>query len=341
MNETPHDPRPPTCRAAEFVQGSAMAGFAVFLAACGTSRHVGRAVDAPRQRRRPPLRARPRRPRRARPPRRRRSRRWPTELNWANWTYYMDVDPKRRDEVPDARGLQGEVRDDGQLPGGDRRQRRLRRHDQAAARGRPGHRLGPDRPDRLDGRPADPARLGRADGPRQHAERRRQPAGRLQERHLGPDQRPPRAVAVGHDRARLRPGEDRRPDQPRRPVRPQVQGQGRLPDRDARHDRPDDAQARARPVEGDQRPTATRRSPRSRRPATPASSARSRATSTPRTSSRGDVVLSMAWSGDMVQALDGQADPARSRSPTRAAMLWTDNMHDPEGRQERVHGRRS
>ena len=168
-------------------------------------------------------------------------------------------------QVPDARAVQGEVRDDGQLQGGDRRQRHLHRDDQAAARGRPGHGLGPHHGHRLDGRPADPARLGRDDGPRQHAERHGQPAGRLPRRHVGSDQRPPRPVAVGDDRARLRPGQDRRPHQPRRVLRPQVQGQHRVPDRDARHDRPDDAQARARPGERRRRPTATPRSPRSRR----------------------------------------------------------------------------
>ena len=93
--------------------------------------------------------------------------------------------------------------------------------------------------------------MGRDDGPRQHAERHGQPAGRLPRRHLGSDQRPPRPVAVGDDRPRLRPGQDRRPDQPGRLLRPQVQGQHRLPDRDAGHDRADDAQARARPGESD------------------------------------------------------------------------------------------
>ena len=57
-----------------------------------------------------------------------------------------------------------------------------------------------------------------------------------------------------------------------------------------------------RSVEGDQGRLRRGRSPRSRRPTMPASSGRSRATSTPRTSSPGNVVLSMAWSGDIVQA---------------------------------------
>ena len=53
----------------------------------------------------------------------------------------------------------------------DRRQRDLlRRPASRPARGRPGDRLGPHRPDRLDGRPARPPRLAREDRPRQHAE---------------------------------------------------------------------------------------------------------------------------------------------------------------------------
>ena len=173
--------------------------------------------------------------------------------------------------------------------------------------------------DRLDGLPADPARLGRAARPRQHAERHRQPPGRLQERDLGPDQRPSRAVAVRDDRPRLRQGEDRRPRPASTPFGHQVQGQGRLPDRDARRDRADDAQARPRPVQGDQGRLRCRRRRDPEGASTPGSSARSRATPTPRTCKSGDVVLSMAWSGDMVQALLDEADLDFQRSPTRAA----------------------
>jgi spermidine/putrescine transport system substrate-binding protein len=73
----------------QFVQGSAMAGFAVFLAACGrsgastaptsavsTAPSIGPSV-APSASVEPTPK-----PSMA------------TELNWANWTYYMDLDPK-------------------------------------------------------------------------------------------------------------------------------------------------------------------------------------------------------------------------------------------------------
>ena len=40
---------------------------------------------------------------------------------------------------------------------------------------------------------------------------------------------------------------------------------------------------------------------------------------------RGDAVLSMAWSGDMVQALSATRRRCGSRSPTEGGMLWTDN----------------
>ena len=45
----------------------------------------------------------------------------------------------------------------------------------------------------------------------------------------------------------------------------------------------------------------------------------------------GNVVLSMAWSGDMVQALAGQADPRASRSPTRAACCGPTTAMIPKG----------
>ena len=45
----------------------------------------------------------------------------------------------------------------------------------------------------------------------------------------------------------------------------------------------------------------------------------------------GDVVLSMAWSGDMVQALVDKPTDSSSRSPTEGGMLWTDNCMIPKG----------
>ena len=51
----------------------------------------------------------------------------------------------------------------------------------------------------------------------------------------------------------------------------------------------------------------------------------------------GDVVLSMAWSGDMVQALADKPTPrVHDRRPGRDAV--DRQLHDPEGGQERLHG---
>ena len=90
--------------------GGAMAGMAAFLAACGTRR-------APR-RRRPPQRRRQRAASGAqRPAEHRRVRELAggrggepvatasPELNWANWTYYMDVDPNDQTKHPTLEGF--------------------------------------------------------------------------------------------------------------------------------------------------------------------------------------------------------------------------------------------
>src|SRR6188508_2950887 len=72
----------------EFVQGSALAGFAVFLAACGragTSAAPSSAASAAA-----PSVAASAAPSASVAPTPVPS--MATELNWANWTYYMDVD---------------------------------------------------------------------------------------------------------------------------------------------------------------------------------------------------------------------------------------------------------
>ena len=91
-------------------------------------------------------------------------------LKFANWPAYIDLAGTRarrryRRLSPTLDGLPDPVRDRGQLPGEDRRQRGLLRDDRAGARRGPRHGLGPDRPDRLDGRPSSSPRLGREDRP--------------------------------------------------------------------------------------------------------------------------------------------------------------------------------
>ena len=93
MNETPPTPDRHLSRR-RFVQGSAMAGFAVFLAACGragTSAAPSTALEST------PPSAAPSAAESVAPsasvaPTPKPS--MATTLNWANWTYYMDVDPK-------------------------------------------------------------------------------------------------------------------------------------------------------------------------------------------------------------------------------------------------------
>jgi spermidine/putrescine transport system substrate-binding protein len=74
----------------QFVQGSAMAGFAVFLAACGRSGASTAPSTAPSEA--APSVGASVAPSASVEPTAKPS--MSAELNWANWTYYMDVDPK-------------------------------------------------------------------------------------------------------------------------------------------------------------------------------------------------------------------------------------------------------
>ena len=312
-----------------FLQGRPWPGFAAFLAACGTSGTgsagaVG-AAPAPASTERgaapPAPAAAPQSP--------------SAELNFANWPLYIDTDDDDDDQAQDARGLHGQVRDDGQLPRGDQRQRRVLRRRSSPRSRRPGHRLGHRRPDRLDGRPAHPPRLGRDVRPRQHAEQRRQPAGRLQGRRLGPERRPPRPVAVGHDRPRLRPARSTGDaDQPRRrsgrTIRAEGQGHFLTEMRDTFG--LDAAQARAsdpaRPTEADLDDGDRRRLPEGR--STTGIVRAFTGNEYAEDLVAGNVVLAMAWSGDMHRQA-GREGRRSSALPDEGGMLWTDNMLIPKG----------
>ena len=66
-------------------------------------------------------------------------------------------------------------------------------------------------------------------------------------------------------------------------------------------------------------------------------SGRSRATSTPRTSSA--ATSCCRWPGPATWSRRWPTSrPCASTIADQGGMLWTDNMHDPEGRQEQVHG---
>jgi spermidine/putrescine transport system substrate-binding protein len=92
MNETPPTDRHGLTRR-QFVQGSAMAGFAVFLAACGragsTAAPSVAATAAPSASAAASVSAAPSASPTPAPT-------MSAELNWANWTYYMDYDTKTK-----------------------------------------------------------------------------------------------------------------------------------------------------------------------------------------------------------------------------------------------------
>ena len=89
MNEK-QIPHLPDLSRRQFVQGSAMAGFAVFLAACGKS-GTSAAPSAAATAAAPPSAAASVAPSASAEPTPKPST--SAELNWANWTFYMDVDP--------------------------------------------------------------------------------------------------------------------------------------------------------------------------------------------------------------------------------------------------------
>ena len=179
-----------------FLQASAFTGVAAFVAACGTggtgsaapsepAATAGASAGEPSASEAAPAES-------------------PSaELNFANWPLYIDTDDDdstKHKTLEDFTAKYGTVVNYSEV---------INANDEffgtirPALEGGQDTRLGHRGPDRLDGRPPDPARLGRGVQPRQHAQQGRQHAGRLQGRQLRSDRRPPRAVAVGHDRARL------------------------------------------------------------------------------------------------------------------------------------------
>ena len=124
---------------------------------------------------------------------------------------------------------------------GHQRQRRVLRQDRRAAQAEPEHRPRHHRAHRLDGGPHDQSRL-RGPARRRQVPQQGEPGRQREGRELRSGPQVQRAVAVGHDRRRLQPEEDRpRAHQHQRHLRPQVQGPGHDADRDAGHPRPGDA----------------------------------------------------------------------------------------------------
>ena len=151
-----------------------------------------------------------------------------------------------------------------------------------------------------------------------------------------PDFDPKREVSMpwqsGQVRRRLPQRQDgRRPDVRQRPVRPEVQGQGHLPQRDARHRGLGAARATARSPEDADLDTATDgggedREGREGRPDPRASPA----TSSPRQLLKGDSFAALGWSGDSVQ-LRVDNPKIKFAQPEEGFMVFTDSMQIPVG----------
>ena len=151
-------------------------------------------------------------------------------LRISNWPLYID-----KQTVPDfekATGIKVGVHR------GHQRQRRVLRQDRRAAQAEPEHRPRHRRAHRLDGGPDDQSRL-RRPARRRQVPQQGEPGRQREGRELRPGPQVQRAVALGHDRRRVQPEEDRpRAHQHQRHLRPQVQGSGDDADRDAGHHRP-------------------------------------------------------------------------------------------------------
>ena len=223
MNEKqPSEPRGLSRRA--FVQGTALAGFAAFLAACtGTKASSAPSATAAASASEAAGVDRPVRGPHGRPdlhPDAAEHHRAAQVRQLAR--LHRPGDRRRRHQrrparrvVQDARGLQEEVQRQGRLRREDRRQPGVLRDDPAGPGRQPADRLGPDGPDRLDGRQDHHQGLGRATRPGQPPELRQEPARPAAWPDVGSDQRLPLPVAVRDDRDRLQ-HEDPRREQHRR-----------------------------------------------------------------------------------------------------------------------------
>ena len=104
-------------------------------------------------------------------------------------------------------------RHQGRVHRGHQRQRRVLRQDRRAAQAEPEHRPRHHRADRLDGRPAHQSRL-RGPARRRQVPQQGEPGRQREGRELRSGPEVQRAVALGHDRHRLQPEEDRHASSP-------------------------------------------------------------------------------------------------------------------------------
>ena len=143
---------------------------------------------------------------------------------------------RRQDRgAADAPGVREEVRHEGQVRRGGQRQRRVLRQGPPGVRQRQLGRPRRPRGHGLDGGEDEAPRLRPEVRQVGDAERHQEHRGRGCEPGLRPQARVLDAVAVGPDGADLPQGpRGRGPDELQRPLRPEVQGQGHVPVRDAR-----------------------------------------------------------------------------------------------------------
>ena len=189
-----------------FLQGSALAGAAAFLAACGTP---GTGSSAPSSAASAAASAPPR-PRSASASAAAATPATSGELRWANWIGYIDTTDdgtyptiKKFEDESGIKVTYAEDVDDNETFFTSDLQAPL----DAGLPTEWDHR----RRHRLDGRPTGPAGLARDHRHEPDAELRRQPRRELQGPLLRSRHQPGRPVAVGHDRDRLRQEQDRRP----------------------------------------------------------------------------------------------------------------------------------
>ena len=184
------------------------------------------------------------------------------------------------------------------------------------------------RADRLDGGPHDQARL-RRPARRRQVPQQGEPGRQREGRELRSGPQVQRAMALGHDRRRLQPQEDRpRADQHQRHLRPEVQGPGHDADRDAGHHRP----GHAGPGEGSDE------GHEGRREAACAKIKKARESGQIRKFTgndyaedlaAGNIAVAFAWSGD-IQGLAADNPDLRWIAPKEGAMLYSDNMMIPK-----------
>ena len=198
---------------------------------------------------------------------------------------------RRRWLVPDHREVPGRDRDHGHVPRGDQRQRGVLRGQPVGAAHR-GHtdRVGPRGPDGLDDRPAHPARLAGGHRQGEHAELRRPTSAR---HYVGRSFDPDTKFAAPWQSGMTGLGFDQNATGPQDSLAvffsDAVRGQDDVPQRDARHDRPDGALPGRRSRHDHRRRSSMPPWPRSMTPSSPASSARSPATRTSSSMAGGDV----------------------------------------------------